>query len=669
MLRTILLGLTCAALALPAFAHGGSYRGPNGGIPPGRRLPSDPEPPPPPPSDPGTPGDPSTPRDPDRGPTTSGGHDSGTPGGGPAPQGTSPFGGKRGKHSPRSGNSLTFDSWRYWWAYNNADILSLKSHVLRVGITSSDPRYYSQGRDRTNRVDVTRPTRAAIRRQIIPALVRVLEHPGEHDDIVGGVAIALGKAGHEAFIPRFKEMIDGRFTTDKGIKVKFGPQTTESAVLALGLLPRLDRRSLDAVRPILLDAIGNEKLRRRDRAWAAVSLGFLRDEKAIPALKKLLDRRYADDNIPCGILAGIGLMGPKAASERPMLEEALLTGRLNGRRAENKDRIRAFAGYALAKIGDVGALPTLHKILRSRGSGRIVKRSAAIAAGVLGAKADQKRKQLTVKALLHYLRTARGDSIGTNFALIALSQVGTKRAIRKLLEVAENGRYSQRPFAALGLATSIFYTDRAAKSGLGEALDHDLREKIVDRLRKLSGKFRETDTRAAFILARGLVKDRSAIDELVTIAARRTTSPTLRGYACEALGLIGESREDVKDALKLALLERKNRDLRRSAAIGLGLLHDPGVVKTLVTELKRAKSFAVQGQLIQAIGTIGDSRAVESLRGLLEDRGQPTQARAMAAVGLGMIADLLEVPTLSRLSKDYNYRASVRDIDELLFIL
>ena len=41
----------------------------------------------------------------------------------------------------------------------------------------------------------------------------------------------------------------------------------------------------------------------------------------------------------------------------------------------------------------------------------------------------------------------------------------------------------------------------------------------------------------------------------------------------------------------------------------------------------------------------------------------------MAAVGLGMIGDLRELPALARLSKNYNYRASVPDLDELLFIL
>ena len=54
---------------------------------------------------------------------------------------------------------------------------------------------------------------------------------------------------------------------------------------------------------------------------------------------------------------------------------------------------------------------------------------------------------------------------------------------------------------------------------------------------------------------------------------------------------------------------------------------------------------------------------------ILDNTSRPDATRAMAAVGLGMIGDLLEVPRLSRLSKDYNYRASVADLDELLYIL
>jgi HEAT repeat protein len=92
-------------------------------------------------------------------------------------------------------------------------------------------------------------------------------------------------------------------------------------------------------------------------------------------------------------------------------------------------------------------------------------------------------------------------------------------------------------------------------------------------------------------------------------------------------------------------------------------------MRLLLDMLKQAQSFAVQGQLITAIGTIGDHTAIPPLVQILDDRTQNTATRAMAAVGLGMIGDLRELPPLARLSQNYNYRASVPDLDELLFIL
>ena len=48
-MRRNLFALIIGALVLAttAWGHGGTFRGPNGGVPPGLREPSDPEPPPP----------------------------------------------------------------------------------------------------------------------------------------------------------------------------------------------------------------------------------------------------------------------------------------------------------------------------------------------------------------------------------------------------------------------------------------------------------------------------------------------------------------------------------------------------------------------------------------------------------------------------------------------
>jgi HEAT repeat protein len=486
----------------------------------------------------------------------------------------------------------------------------------------------------------------------------------------GGAIVALGKIGTAKYIPMFEDAIWDRYKNDKGQAVKFGGQATESAVLALGLLPNIDDATRDQIRGIMLNAIDDTKLRTRERAWAAVCLGFQRDGNAVRPLVERLGKSYSDDNIPAGILAGIGLIGrcEQTTEIRPALEEALKTGNLFGKDA-GSDRIRSFIAYALMKIGDPASIPTLLSVLDSRKHGRVVKRSAAIAVGGLGAlEPDAKNKETAVSGLLKYLNNSGGDASGENFAIIALSQIGTEKALQHLVDLAENGQYGQRPFAALGLATRVFYNDRDAADGKAEKMDSGLRKKIVDKLAKCSDKFKDADTKAAFMLGRGLVRDNAATAELVNLASSKG-DPTLRGFCCVALGLMGDASESVKDALKIALAERKSPDLRRDAATGLGLLRDADVVKDLLEMLSSAQSFAVQGQLITAIGTIGDHTAIAPLVAILDDVTQNTATRAMAAVGLGMIGELRELSPLARISQNYNYRASVPDLDELLFIL
>ena len=124
----------------------------------------------------------------------------------------------------------------------------------------------------------------------------------------------------------------------------------------------------------------------------------------------------------------------------------------------------------------------------------------------------------------------------------------------------------------------------------------------------------------------------------------------------------------------MGIFSRFNRVLKSNLNSLLDRAEDPEklinqTVVEMQKELKRAKSFAVQGQLITAIGTIGDHTAIDPLIDILDNTSRPAAARAMAAVGLGMIGDLLPLSKLSRLSENYNYRASVEDLDELLFIL
>jgi len=678
MKRMILLAAAVlvvgALLAGEARAHGGSFRGPNGGVPPGLREPSDPEPPPPPPSDPGDPGGPTTPPDnPGDGPTT--------PSDGPSaptspPEKSAPMPQpSQGPTKTKSAKTATmgYENWQYWWAYNKDDILNIKESIYSGRLSSTSPLVFSSKEDEKNRLNPLRPTQAAIINQIIPALRERLDDPEDHEDVHGGALVALGKVGDANFIDLFRASLRGELKNARGVAVKLGPQATESAALALGLLPNLDEKQKEAVRNVCLEALRDTNQRTRERAWAAVSLGFQRDKAAIEPLLAELKKKYPDDNVPAGILCGLGLIGDESVI--PALCTMFSKRQYEGQ--ELSDRVQSFAGYALTKIAESAqgwsenlrlALDTTLGVLKSRSAGNIAKRSAFIAAGVIASKGDTGVRNEAFRTLRPLIDKS-GDPTARNFGTIALGQIGTKDCIDTLADYAENANFGQRPYAALAMAIHVFQKERAAAKG-GEGVDPEIKKLVLRVLKDQSEKVKDTDNKAAFYLARGIVKDKSAVNDLVEVTANRSTDAVLRGYACVALGLIGDASDPVKEAIKAALLEKKNVDLRRDAATGLALLRDARVVDLLLAELKEAKSFAVQGQLITAIGTIGDHRAITPLVDILKDtKNQRTQTRALAAVGLGLIGDLREIPELGRLSKNYNWRASVKDLDELLFIL
>ena len=91
-----------------------------------------------------------------------------------------------------------------------------------------------------------------------------------NEDIHGGALVAMGKIGNARNIDMFQAAIWDKFKNDKNQKIEYGPQAKESAVLALGMLPNMDAAAKDTIRRICLEALDDDKLRTRERTWAAV---------------------------------------------------------------------------------------------------------------------------------------------------------------------------------------------------------------------------------------------------------------------------------------------------------------------------------------------------------------------------------------------------------------
>jgi hypothetical protein len=70
-----------------------------------------------------------------------------------------------------------------------------------------------------------------------------------------------------------------------------------------------------------------------------------------------------------------------------------------------------------------------------------------------------------------------------------------------------------------------------------------------------------------------------------------------------------------------------------------------------------------------ALSRIGDARAVEPLVELLRNPREGDVTRALACAGLGVVGDLEWTSSLSKVSRDVNYRAQVDLVAEVLSIL
>ena len=689
MIKRILLGALVVSLATLVFsgdlwAHGGQYRGPGGAVPPGQREPTDPTPPaPPPPS-----GPPVTP-----GPTTPSGPAPSGPTTGPTPPpttGAPPVSPGMGEKTKGAKGSLGFENWVFWYHNNKADIENLKK-ALYSRVASENPLFQIGGRNLANRSDATHDTRAKVETDIIPALKRVIAAKKMHQDTQSAAYIALAKMAKN---PQEIELIK------KGLDLSLKPDVIvqESACIGLGLLRRdlkenqFEASELDKTRDFLFNVFESKEYQNRTRGFAVLAIGLLGDqpsgsnryaghaattERLFGLLQQHGDFKHPD--LIVGVLMAIGLQEAPSltGTQKDELRRCLAKGTLYGKGVQSM--ARSYVALTLGRIGDAADIQVLQRAMTSRrNKDRNIQRSCAIGLGQLGHLVQGEDRIQVAKTLLDNMSKLK-DASSLNYAVISLSDliiadvkqgktdvIGNTKAGEYLLKLAEDGKYIQRPFGALALGLiGKEIGDQTTIPVYGE-----FRSKSIEILRSgLKTKKLDKRGRAAFATSLGIVRDLTSIKDLIAIISDKKEDQELRGYAALALGLIGTATRDVLIPIREALKERRSEELRQQTATALGLLQDPDAVPLLLDELKRAKSQNVKGQVVLALAKIGDARAVAPMIALLENKKEQDLTRALACAGLGVIGDLEWLPSLSRLSLDVNYRASVDLINEVLSLI
>lgn len=638
------LALVCAMLALmasPAFAHGGQYRGPDGGGTPGYDGPA---------GGGGT-GGPGT-----GGPAGGGGGMPGTGGDtggggtgpiGPVRPGGSGAGSSRGQTGrggttgrPRKAKGFTATNWDWWWDLNQERYLQLKRKVRSVEAASLHADDFIG--DNIGGDAVADVLLSQIRGAVLPALK--LAAKDTFYDTRAAALIAIGKVAQEDEVDAFELLVRGLADSDHRVR--------ESACLGLGILGQA--RALEVLAKVATgdprfarDQMGRAEIQARTRAFANVAIGLIGSrgglaghEHMVQELIRVAKTRVAQKDVPVSAAIALQLL-PAEAGGPALLALA--------RNPEVDSYVRAHVIVGLGKSDAIAAVPDLVQLLR--GKDVHVARSSAIALGLLTDPTDRQ----TVNQLRR--QAENGREIGLrHFAMIALGEIGAPEGRATLVRLLARGKQvSVRTFAALGLGVMGFR--------------HQIeRENSGELVMKAWRGSRNPLERGAYAIALGLLDHKEAAPTLREVL-EQAGKPKLKGHVATALGLM-EDREALPQIREL-VSQLGDPDLRKAAAISLGMLRDREAVALLRRVIDESKaSKAVLGAATVALGFIGDREAVELLSDTIENPLEHQDVtRAFAAVALGFLGDKDEVPMLSLVHENSNFLAQTGALAELLRIL
>lgn len=509
--------------------------------------------------------------------------------------------------------------WEWWWLYNGARFLNLKSEIReqrsRTGTTGE-----VSAEERAARVA---SYAGEVRGRIAALLETACDDTGSR--VRAETALALGRCGLAKEAAEIEKLL-----ADRDLEVR------ESAVLALGILG--NEKSVPKLVEIFDNAPAGKKLIGRDsdiatstRFAAAVALGLAAkraakdDDTAMNALTDVLQKKVADQDIHTAAVVGLGIM---------QRTEAVPTLLAVAQDDERNEHVRAFALTAIGKIGDRSAVTRVAKALHTKSEH--VRRSAATALGLLVTSADEATVDLLIGTA-----TMDADRATKNFAIMTLGRIGGPKATTALEKLVASDDNYDVTHGALALGLALRNADSAARTKAGMLLHDRFKELTTCRVR------------GALAIGMGLAGYDGAAKELIAVVESNAHAH-LRGECAQALGLLRE--KSAIPALRQAVKTAQDAPFRTNSAVALGLIGDDEAVAVL-KELTQESggNIALSGAIMRGLGLIGDASGMKNLAEMLTPKESRDAVRAYAAEALGLLGDRDDLPVLAEIAEGENY--------------
>ncbi|MFH1208933.1 MAG: HEAT repeat domain-containing protein [Candidatus Omnitrophota bacterium] len=455
----------------------------------------------------------------------------------------------------------------------------------------------------------------------VPVLIKILTTWDYYDDFRSSAADILGEIKDPRAVPALIDALKHDYVW--GI---WAPCQSAHALGKIG-----DQRAISALIEALTSRIDLV------RSASAEALGEIGDARVVPALLKVLRNRDEYGWVRDDVAKALGRIGdPRAV---PALLEALAEVRGLGESViawENRQMNNEIIRAALSNIKNS---PT------SKSKGRSEMRSGFTKTLMTGA-------VLGMLALAPAVATANPQT-GTSSSQASYEQKAEiARLIKDLFFVKEIW------FAGSGEARFQASVKRLAEIGV-PAIDQLI--KALSDQEEPSGQPRRRFTARAL----GEIGDARAVDPLIKVL-KYDENWLVRTDAAEALGKIGDAqaipvlRSALKDsdsyvrkhaAVALGMIDAKNvKSLIKVLREGNEIIHADALrenfdVAPLIKSLADSNSDVRRSAAAEALGKVGEIRAVESLITALKDR--VPSVRNAAAAALGLIKDPRSIIPLS----------------------
>lgn len=416
-----------------------------------------------------------------------------------------------------------------------------------------------------------------------------------NDRVREGAARALGKLGASSAV----KSLAGKFRDPR-------PGVRCGAAWALGAIGDVDSA------PALLNALGDPSWAvRKEAAWALGTIGEKNRGSAMvaasaPSLVKALDDH--DPRVQEAAAWALGRLGAGAAAA-PHLVRAL--------RSYEPGVLRE-AAVSLGIVGEPTAIPHLMRLVMY--GNRDLRVDAVTAVGNI-AERHPGNAEVT-KAVLPFIEMLGYESPAVGMALVAaLGKTGDARAIPSLLIPARDrnadATFRANAISALGMALRL-----ASLNSLAAGTDAIAKKSMEQALSAIIGALRDTEeaVRKAAAVALGKMDDSAAAGLLAKAA--RDVSSGIRREAIVALGNIGErnqgSRKMADEALPALLEVLRTAELRAEAVEALGKLGDRRALPAL-RKISAESNGIIRAKAEKAIAAVSKKKQKDSLDDLSRD--------------------------------------------------